>query len=140
MNRIHDAIEARGGGPFVTPLPDSRSGIVAVDTSRALYFFLERGSIRGQAINDFYAAYDSGDLGAAYSEFLGNAIMMVRATDYGWNGIGVPMTTDSGSEIQDIVFKDIGGSFARAEEITQDDVDEYVELLEIVLAALEGGD
>ncbi len=135
--QIRDAIEARGGGHFVTPVPGSRSGIIAVDTSSSLFFFLERGSIRGSAIDEFYSAYDVGDMDGAYSAFLGNAIMMIRATDYGWNGVGVPMTTASGSEIDDILFKDVGGTFGRAAEITDEDVAEIVGMLETVLAALE---
>lgn len=137
ITQIRDAVEARGGGHFVTPMPNSRSGIIAVDTSSSLYFFLERGSIRGSAIDDFYAAYEGGDMDGAYSAFLGSAIMIVRATDYGWNGIGVPMTTSAGAEISDILFKDVGGQFSRAAEITPDDIDAYVEMLETVLAALQ---
>lgn len=135
--RIRDAIEARGGGHFVTPVPGSRSNIIAVDSTSSLYFFLERGSIRGSAMESFYAAYDTGDMEKAYSAFLGGAIMMQRVTDYGWNGLGVPMATQTGNEINDVMFKDVGGTFARAPEITQEDLDNYVALLQAVLDALE---
>lgn len=140
LERIKELVEASGSTRFVAPLPGSRSAVVAIDTSRALYFYLERGAIRGNAINDFYAAYDAGDMEAAYDVFLGSAIMIVRGTDYGWNGLGTPMTTGSGRDerqIPDVLFKDVGGSFARTPEITDEDVAGYVELLQTVIQILE---
>lgn len=137
ITHIRDLIAARGGGHFLTPVPGSRSNVIAVETDSSLYFYLERGSIRGSAIDEFYAAYDSGDMEAAYSTFLSSAIMMQRVTDYGWNGLGVPMTTESGREIDDILFKDVGGTFARAPEITEEDLQNYVSLLQAVLDALQ---
>lgn len=140
LERVKELVAATGSTRFVSPLPGSRSAVVAVDTSRALYFYLERGAIRGNAINDFYAAYEAGDADGAYQAFLSSAIMMLRATDYGWNGFGTPMTTGSGRDerqIPDVLFKDVGGAFSRAEEITEEDVAGYVELLQTVIQLLE---
>lgn len=137
LSRLQELIADRDEGHFVTPIPGSRSGVIAIDPTSSLYFYLERGSIRGSAINDFYAAYDSGDMETAYTAFLGSAIMTMRATDYGWNGLGNPMTTEAGTEIDDVLFKDVGGAFSRAQEITDEDVETYVALLETVVAALE---
>ena len=74
---------------------------------------------------------------AASLIFSGNAIMTVRATDYGWNGLGVPWVTDSGSEVDDILFKDMGGTFRRADEISEEDLAGYEGMLDAVLVALE---
>jgi hypothetical protein len=140
LERVKELVEATGSTRFVAPMPGSRSAVVAIDTSRALYFYLERGAIRGNAINDFYAAYDAGDMDAAYNVFLGNAIMILRATDYGWNGFGTPMATGSGRDerqIPDVLFKDMGGVFSRAPEISDEDIATYVELLQTVIQLLE---
>lgn len=139
IEQIKETIASRGGGPYLTPVPGSRSNIIAIDASSSLYFFLERGSIRGSAISEFYEVYESGDMEAAYSVFLGNAILLQRVTDYGWNGLGVPMTTDAGSEINDVLFKDVGGAFSRATEISDEDLENYIALLRAILSSLEQG-
>lgn len=135
--RVRELVGATGGKVFVTPAPGSRSTIIVVDTSVSLFLFLSRGSIRGNAIDEFYAALNSGDMGAAQRAFNTHAIMTLRITDYGWNGLGNPFTTDSGAEISDIVYKDIGGTFARAEEVSQEDIDAFGELMQAVVDALE---
>jgi len=140
LDRIKDLLAARGETRFVAPMPGSRSTVVAIDISRALYVYLERGAIRGSAIDDFYAAYEAGDTNAAYDTFLSSAIMVLRATDYGWNGFGTPMTTGSGRDerqIPDVLFKDNGGVFSRAPEITDEDIAGYVELLQTVIQLVE---
>lgn len=137
LQRIQELAAARGETHIVTPLPGSRSVVIAADTSTPLFFFLERGSIRGTAIDEFYAALESGDMEAAYDGFLRNSIMTMRVTDYGWNGLGEPMVTESGSEIHDIVFRDVDGAFSRVAEFTEEDQANYQELLDAILAALE---
>lgn len=141
IKRIKELLAENGQTRFVAPLPGSRSAVVSVDTSRELYFYLERGSIRGSSIDVFYEALASGDVQQAYDAFVSNAILILRVTDYGWNGLGVPIKTGSGRnsrEIPDVLFKDVGGVFSRAAEITEEDVAVYVELLEVVLQQLQG--
>lgn len=141
-NRIKALLAESGRTRLVAPLPGSRSAVVSVDTSSDLYFYLERGSIRGDSIDTFYAALESGDPQVAYDTFIGNAIIILRATDYGWNGLGIPMRSGSGRDAQDIpdvLFKDVGGSFGRAATITAEDVSTYVELLTTVISILETG-
>jgi hypothetical protein len=135
--RVRELVQATGQTRFVTPAPGSRSTVLAVDTSTALFFFLERGAVRGTVINEFHEALDAGDMESAYQIFNGNSIITVRATDYGWNGLGVPFIAASGNEIADVLFKDMGGTFRRAESISDEDLAMYEELLDAVLAALE---
>ncbi len=135
--RVRELVQGSGGAVFVTPAPGSRSTIIVVDTSVSLFLFLSRGSIRGNAIDEFYQALNSGDMTAAQRSFNTHAIMTLRATDYGWNGLGEAYMTSSGTEVNDILFKDVGGVFARAEEITSEDVATYGELLRAIIAALE---
>lgn len=137
LERIRELMEVREQTRLVTPLPGSRSVIVVADISTPLFFFLERGSIRGSAIDQFYEAYESGDAEAAYGSFLRNSIMTLRITDYGWNGLGEPMVTEAGSEIQDNLFRNVEGVFARVSEITEEDRASYQELLDALLTVLE---
>lgn len=130
-------MEARGQTRFVTPMPGSRSVIFAIDVSTPLYLFLERGSIRGAAIDDFYQAYEAGDMDAAFDVFRAGVIPTVRVTDYGWNGLRVPMTTDAGNQLEDIIYRDVDGVFRRATNITDQDVANYVAALQALIQALE---
>jgi len=135
--RVRELVQAQGHSRYLIPAPGSRSTVVSVDVSTGLFFFLERGSMRGAAVQSFYDAIEAGDMEAASQIFTANAIMTVRATDYGWNGLGVPWIADSGAEIDDILFKDVGGTFRRAEQITDEDLANYEVMLDAVLAALE---
>lgn len=135
--RVRELVQARGYSRFVTNVPNSRSTMLAVDVSTSLFFFLERGSVRGDAVGEIYAAIEADDMETAYELFDANAIMTIRATDYGWNGLGVPFVAASGNEINDILFKDMGGTFRRAESIEAADLASYEENLDAVLAALE---
>lgn len=137
LGRIRELMEASGQTRFVTPTPGSRSVILAIDVSTPLYLFLERGSIRGAAIDKFYQAHEAGDMDAAFDAFRAGMIPTVRVTDYGWNGLGVMLITDSGNQIPDIVYRDVEGVFGRAREITDQDVANYVAALETVIQALE---
>lgn len=138
--RVRELVQAQGLSTYLVPAPGSRSNVISVDVSTSLFFFLERGSIRGTAVQDFYAAIEAGDMEAASQAFTANANMTVRATDYGWNGLGVPWVTDSGSEVPDILFKDMGGTFRRADAITDEDLTSYEDMLDAVLAALESSE
>jgi len=135
--RVRELAQAKGYTQYLLPAPGSRSTVISVDVSTGLFFFLERGSIRGPAVQSFYDALEAGDMEAASQVFTANAIMTLRATDYGWNGLGVPWIADSGAEINDILFKDMGGTFRRADEIDDEDLSNYEGMLDAVLAALE---
>ncbi len=135
--RVRELVQAQGQSRYLVPAPGSRSTIISVDISTGLFFFLERGSIRGAAVQTFYDALETGDMDAASQAFTANAIMTVRATDYGWNGLGVPWIADSGAEIPDILFKDMGGTFQSADQITDEDLANYEVMLDAVLAVLE---
>jgi hypothetical protein len=136
--RVRELVQAQGHDKYLVPSPGSRSTVISVDVSTELFFFLGRGSIRGPAVQTFYDAVEANDMEAASQAFTANAIMTMRATDYGWNGLGVPMVTESGREIGDILFKDQGGTFVRAEVISDEDLAAYEEMLDAVLASLEG--
>lgn len=135
--RVRDLTQAKGHERYLVPAPGSRSTVISVDVSTGLFFFLERGSMRGDVVQDFYDAIEAGDVAAASKLFTANANMSVRATDYGWNGLGVPWIADGGTVVNDMLFKDIGGTFRRADEITAEDLARYEEMLDAVLAALE---
>lgn len=136
--RVRELVQARGDANYLIPAPGSRSTVISVDVSTGLFFFLEHGSIRGPAVQSFYEAIEAGDMEAAERVFTANAILTVRATDYGWNGLGVPWIATNGAEINDILYnKDMGGMFRRADEITDEDLISYEGMLDAVLAALE---
>jgi len=135
--RVRELAQAQGHSRVLVPEPGSRSSVIAVDVGTGLFFFLERGSIRGPAVQRFYDALEAGDMAAASLIFTGNAMMTMRATDYGWNGLGTPWIADSGTEIDDILFKAMGGTFRRADSITDEDLTNYEGMLDAVLAALE---
>lgn len=135
--RVRELVQARGDVHYLIPAPGSRSTVISVDVSTGLFFFLERGSIRGPAVQSFYDAIEAGDMETAQRVFTANAHLSVRATDYGWNGLGVPWIATNGAEIDDILFKDVGGTFRRAVEITDEDLISYEGMLDAVLAALE---
>ncbi len=137
VERVRELVGATGGTVFVMPAPGSRSTIIVVDTSVSLYLFLSRGSIRGNVIDEFYEQLNSGDMAAAERAFNTNAIMTLRVIDYGWNGLGNAFVTDSGTEVNDMVYKDVGGVFTRAEEVSQEDIDTFGSLLRAVIDVLE---
>lgn len=125
---------------IVTPLPGSRSGVLAADGTSDFFLYIERGSIRGQeAIQAFYEAYEAGDVDGAYEVFLQNQIVTLRVSDYGWNGLGAPFTVPSGNQIEDVYYRVVDGVFQHA-EIDEEGEQEYMELLrDVLIPALEGG-
>lgn len=139
LGRLRELMKGAGYTRLAMPLPGSRSVILVADVSAPMYFFFERGSIRGSAIDTFYAAYEAGDVDAAFEAFRSSALPTARVTDYGWNGLGVPMETQSGNEIGDILYRSVEGVFRRAPAILADDVAKYVEALRSVIAVLEQG-
>lgn len=122
----------------VTPVPGSRSIVVAFDGSSDFYLYVERGSIRGNAIDTFYEQLESGQIEEAYNTFLQNSVVTMRVSDYGWNGLTQPLTTESGSEIPDVFYSVTEGIFQRVEP-TAEDRATYLELVrEVLLPALRG--
>lgn len=136
VQRVQKLFDASERGRVVAPAPGSRSIIVAVDGSSPMYLYLERGSIRGNAIDTFYDQYESGELDAAYQTFLQNSTIVMRMSDYGWNGLGNPMVTEEGTEIDDVFYTVTEGRFQMTEP-SQEDVEQVEEMLEtIVVPAL----
>lgn len=137
LDQIKELFAARESKQLVTPIPGSRSSILAADAT-AVFLYLEQGSIRGDAIDTFYEQYNAGDMQAAYRTFTQNNVATLRASDYGWNGLGAPLTTASGSEINDVYYRVVDGIF-RQSEISSEDTGRYLELLrDVVLPALQG--
>lgn len=137
LSRVRDLFAVSAAKRIVRPVPGSRSVILAADGTAELYLYLERGSIRGQAINEFYERYEAGDLEGAYDVFTRNSLVVLRISDYGWNGLGVPLVTETGVEIEDVFFRVERGAFRQA-EVTPEDRDNYQALLrEVVIPALE---
>jgi hypothetical protein len=65
----------------------------------------------------------------------------LRISDYGWNGLGVPLERQDGSGefIQDRLYKNTEGVFGPA-EVTAEDSATYLEYIEtILIPALEAG-
>ena len=139
--RFKELLSATESKRVVAPFPNSRSRILTADGSSDFFLYLERGNLRGQeTIDAFYEKLNSGDINGAYETFIQNSLVVMRASDYGWNGLGIPMTTESGSEINDVYFKVVEGMFKKVENITAADSAEYIELIRtILLPALEGG-
>lgn len=129
--RVQQLFEQSDVKRIVAPAPGSRSVIVAIDGSSPLYLYLERGSIRGGAIDTFYEQYEAGDYAAAYETFVQNSTMVLRASDYGWNGLGNPLTTESGAQVDDMFYKIKAGMFQMA-EVTEEDLSQYEQMLEEV--------
>lgn len=136
--RVQQLFEQSDVKRVVAPAPGSRSIIVAIDGSSPLYLFLERGSIRGGAIDTFYEQYEAGDYAAAYQTFVQNSTIVLRASDYGWNGLGNPLTTESGAQVEDMFYKVSGGMFQMA-EVTEEDVSQYEQMLEEVAVPVLSG-
>ena len=73
--------------------------------------------------------------------FTRHSLVSLRVSDYGWNGLGVPMERQDGSgeSIQDRFYKNVEGLFGPAEP-SAEDMATYLEYVEtILIPALEGG-
>ena len=141
LGRLRELLAATETKVVIVPFPNSRSRILKADGSSDFFLYVERGNLRGTAEMDaFYAALDAGDMAAADDVFTRHSLPSLRASDYGWNGLGVPMErTDGGGQIQDNLYKNVGGVLGRA-DITPEDAETFLEYVEtILIPALEGG-
>ncbi|MFQ5743352.1 MAG: hypothetical protein ACE5HV_07160 [Acidobacteriota bacterium] len=132
LARVKELFAAMPSKRIVVPAPGSRSVVLAADGAADFFLYLEKGSIRGKAIDTFYQQYESGDLEGAYDTFVKNNIVTLRVSDFGWNGLGVPMIVKSGREVRDRHFRGVNGIFQQA-EVTPEDARNYLELLRTVL-------
>ena len=137
--RLHELLNAAESKRAVVPFPNSRSRILTVDGNSDFFLYLERGNLRGTDIIDtFYQQLEAGEVNAAYDTFVRNSLVSMRISDFGWNGLGVPMITETGTEIEDRYFKNVEGVFGAA-EVTPDDAADYLEFIrDILIPALEG--
>ena len=139
--RLQELLAATDTKIFIVPFPDSRSRILKADGRSDFFLYIERGNLRGtDEMAAFYAALESGDITAADEVFTRHSVVSLRASDYGWNGLGVPMDRMDGSgQIQDRLYKNNAGLFGPA-DITSEDSDTYLEYIHtILIPALEGG-
>ena len=132
LDQVEDLFDDTELELLVTPIPRSRSVILVVNGASDFFLYLERGSIRGDAIDTFYQQLEAGETDAAYSTFQQHSLVSVRISDYGWNGLGVPMITPTGNEIGDVYFRVVEGVFRQA-EITDEAKQDYVVMLRDVL-------
>ena len=139
LARLHELLNATESKRAAVPFPNSRSRILTVDGNSDFFLYLERGNLRGtEAIDAFYQQLEAGDIDAAYDTFVRNSLVSMRISDFGWNGLGVPMGIEEGEDIQDRFFKNVEGVF-RAAEVTPEDVATYLEFIrDILIPALEG--
>jgi len=139
--RLHELLNATDTKRAVVAFPNSRSRILTVDGNSDFFLYLERGNLRGtETINTFYQHLEAGDVDAAYETFVRYSLVSMRVSDFGWNGLGVPMATQAGSEIQDRYFKNVDGIFGPA-EVTAEDAANYLEYIrDILIPHLEGAD
>jgi len=138
LARVQDLFNGREGKRIVTPVPGSRSIVVAFDGSSDFYLYVERGSIRGNAIDTFYEQLEAGQTEDAYNTFVQNSVVTMRASDYGWNGLSEPVTTETGSEIPDVYYTVTEGIFQRVEPSEEDQAG-YLELVrDVLLPELQG--
>lgn len=138
LSRARDLFAARESKRVVTPVPGSRSIVVAFDGSSDFYLYVERGSIRGNAIDTFYEQLEAGQTDEAYNTFVQNSVVTMRVSDYGWNGLGRSLTTESGSEIADVYYTVTEGIFQRVDPSDEEKAT-YQELIhDVLLPALQG--
>lgn len=140
LTRLRDLLAQTEAKRMVVPFPNSRSRILVVDGNADLFLYMERGNIRGsETIDNFYEALNAGDFNGAYQIFEQSSLVSMRVSDFGWNGLGVPMIVEeSGAEIQDRFFRNVEGVFGAA-EVTPEDVATYLEYIEnLLIPALEG--
>jgi len=139
--RFRELLAASGSHLLIVPFPNSRSRILKADGSADFFLYVERANLRGNdTIEQFYAALDAGDTVAANDIFVQHSLVSMRISDFGWNGLGVPMppASEGGNEIHDRFFRNVEGVFGPA-EITDEDAATYLEYIEtILIPALEG--
>ena len=141
VSRLRELLNATESKRAVVAFPNSRSRILTADGNSDFFLYIERGNLRGtETIDAFYQQLDAGDVDGAYETFARNSLVSMRISDFGWNGLGVPMSIESGSEIQDRFFKNTEGVFGAA-EVTPEDAATYLEFIrDILIPGLEGSD
>ncbi len=141
LARLRELLSATESKRAAVPFPNSRSRILTVDGNADFFLYLERDNLRGtEAIDTFYRQLEAGDVNGAYETFARHSLVTMRASDFGWNGLGVPMIMETGAEIQDQFFKNVAGVF-RAAEVTAEDAATYLEFIrDILIPALEGSE
>ena len=140
LGRLQELLAATETKVVIVPFPNSRSRILKADGSSDFFLYLERGNLRGtEQMDAFYDALDAGDTAAADDVFTRHSLVSMRASDYGWNGLGVPMErADGNGQIEDHLYKTAGGVFGKA-DITPEDSETFLEYIEtILIPALEG--
>ncbi len=142
LGRLRELLQATESKILLVPFPNSRSRILKADGSSEFFLYLERGNLRGtETMDQFYAALEANDMGVANDVFTRHSLVSLRVSDYGWNGLGVPMERQDGSgeSIQDRFYKNVEGLFGPAEP-SAEDMATYLEYVEtILIPALEGG-
>jgi hypothetical protein len=142
IGRLQELLGAMETKVLLVPFPNSRSRILKVDGSSPFFVYIERGNLRGtETMDQFYAALDAKDMTVANDVFTRHSLVSLRISDYGWNGLGVPLERQDGSgeSIQDRLYKNIDGLFGPA-EVTDEDAATYLEYIEtILIPALEAG-
>jgi hypothetical protein len=142
IGRLRDLLQATETKMIIVPFPNSRSRILKADGNAEYFLYLERGNLRGtETMEDFYAKLGAGDLVGANDVFTRHSSVSLRISDYGWNGLGVPMMRQDGSGglIADRLYKNNDGVFGSADP-TPEDVATYLEYIEtILIPALEAG-
>ncbi len=140
LGRLRELLAATETKVVIVPFPNSRSRILKADGNADFFLYIERGNLRGtEEMALFYAALDAGDTAGADDVFMRHSLVSMRASDYGWNGLGVPMErADGGGPIEDRLYKTAGGVFGKA-DITPEDAETFLEYIEtILIPALEG--
>lgn len=142
VGRLHELLQATETKMIIVPFPNSRSRILKADGSSDFFLYMERGNLRGsEQMDEFYAKLEAGDMAGANDVFTRHSLVSLRISDYGWNGLGVPLEREDGSGefIQDRLYKNNEGLFGPAEP-TEDDIAMYIEYIQtILIPALEGG-
>ncbi len=141
ISRLRELLRATETKVIVVPFPNSRSRILLADGNADFFLYIERANLRGtEEMNVFYAALEAGDMAAAADVFMRHSMVSLRASDYGWNGLGVPFERPDGSDqmIEDRLYKTANGVFGRV-DITAEDAEMFLEYIEtILIPALEG--
>lgn len=142
IGRLRELLQATETKIIIVPFPNSRSRILKADGNSEFFLYLERGNLLGsETIDDFYAKLAAGDMQGANDVFTRHSLVSLRISDYGWNGLGVPMMRQDGSEqfIADRLYKNNDGVFGAAEP-TPEDAATYLEYIQtILIPALEVG-
>lgn len=141
--RLHELLAATDTKMIIVPFPNSRSRILKADGRSDFFLYIERGALRGnEQLNDFHTKLAAGDIAGADDVFTRHSLVSLRISDYGWNGLGVPLARDDGSGefIQDRLYKNMEGVFGPSDP-DEEDIATYLEYIEtILIPALEGGD